>query len=157
MAPFPSRFLTAQGLTHGPEGRGRPVDEELVVQSVFREMGPLHVLVHGVAVQAGLHGGAELDVGAGRAGGSRAIQVPGRSARHGDIAAGAAHGTLQGGGKIQVTRLVVGGVRVGDIGRQYLLAPRSQVEGGLDESDFLVDLAQHGGSDALAGWARRCE
>ena len=113
------------------------------MDGVLREVGAFHVHVHGIAVQAGLHAGAILDLAIGRAARAACGDMHPRSTRELERSTGCPHRTAQGAGEIQVARLVVGRVRVGDIGGQHFLPSRPNIQRGLDESEVIVDLAQH--------------
>jgi hypothetical protein len=63
--------------------------------------------------------------------------------------AGARHGALQGVGKVDVARLEIRRIRVGDVRRQQLLALRTQAERHFIEAQVVVEFADHGCSRFL--------
>src|SRR5690606_7442192 len=111
------------------------------------ELGAFGVHLDRIAIQTGLGGDAVQFLG-----GARAVR-PGRDvARRGQSQGrirqtrqpALAHGLAQGGVEIDVTRLVVGRVGVGDVGRQDFLPLLAQRQGFLVELEVLADSIDHG-------------
>ncbi len=56
-----------------------------------------------------------------------------------------AHRAFQGGAEVEIARLVVGRVGVGDVGRQHFLALRAQIQRLLEKAWILAEAVYHPG------------
>ena len=143
--------LALDGLGHSAEATIDEGDERFNLQGVFGEGSALDIHVHRVAIDSTLIFGAIFDgttigrIGfAGDMTGLGAFQCE----RGSCIGAGSPKGSTQGRLEVDIARLVVGSIRVGNVRGQQLLTITTHAEGGAGEVQVLFEAIDHGLSAA---------